>query len=61
MKWIERIKLQLRANKYRYKDDIGGVDFILQTIKEGQTVLDIGAHKGGYLSPKSRRVSGETK
>ena len=49
MKWIERIKLQLRANKYRYKDDIGGVDFILQTIKEGQTVLDIGAHKGGYL------------
>lgn len=49
MKWIERIKLQLRANKYKYKDDIGGVDFISKTIKEGQTVLDIGAHKGGYL------------
>ena len=49
MKWIERIKLQLRANKYKNKDDIGGVDFLFKTIKEGQTVLDIGAHKGGYL------------
>jgi FkbM family methyltransferase len=49
MKWIERLRLQLRANKYKHKDDIGGVDFLIKTIKDGQTVLDIGAHKGGYL------------
>lgn len=49
MKIIERIKLRFRANKYKYKDDIGGVAFINSVIKEGQTVLDIGAHKAGYL------------
>jgi FkbM family methyltransferase len=49
MKWIENFKLKLRANKYKNKDDIGGVNYLFQTIKEGQTVLDIGAHKAGYL------------
>jgi FkbM family methyltransferase len=49
MKWIEQNKLKLRANKYKNKDDIGGVNFILSAIQKGQTVLDIGAHKGGYL------------
>jgi FkbM family methyltransferase len=49
MKWIENFKLKLRANKYKNKDDIGGVDYLFKTIKPGQTVLDIGAHKGGYL------------
>jgi len=49
MKFIELLKLQLRAKKYKNKDDIGGVDFLFKTIKKGQTVLDIGAHKGGYL------------
>jgi FkbM family methyltransferase len=49
MKWIENLKLKLRANKYKNKDDIGGVDYLFKTIKPGQTVLDIGAHKGGYL------------
>jgi FkbM family methyltransferase len=49
MKWIENFKLKLRANKYKNKDDVGGVDYLFKTIKPGQTVLDIGAHKGGYL------------
>jgi FkbM family methyltransferase len=49
MKWLEKYKLRLRANKYKTKDDIGGVAYLYQTIKPGQTVLDIGAHKGGYL------------
>jgi len=49
MKWIEQFKLKLRASKYKNKDDIGGVDYLFKTIKQGQTVLDIGAHKGGYL------------
>jgi FkbM family methyltransferase len=49
MKFIELLKLKLRANKYRYKDDIGGVEFLFKTIKQGQTAIDIGAHKAGYL------------
>lgn len=49
MKLIESIKLRHRANKYKNKDDIGGIAYINSEIKEGQTVLDIGAHKAGYL------------
>ncbi len=49
MKLIESIKLKLRANKYKNKDDKGGIAYINSAIKEGQTVLDIGAHKAGYL------------
>ncbi len=45
MKWIEHTRLKLRSNKYKNKDDVGGVSFISKTIKEGQT----GAHKAGYL------------
>lgn len=50
MGWIiERIKVRLRANKYKTKTDVGGVKYMHQCISEGQTVFDIGAHKGGYL------------
>jgi len=48
MNFIEKLKLHLRAKKYETKYDIGGVAFMKSTIKKGQTVLDIGAHKGGY-------------
>lgn len=61
MKWIELIKLQLRAKKYRTKDDIGGVDFILSAINKGDTVLDIGAHKGGYLYLMLKQVGNQGK
>ena len=49
MKLIEHLKLYWRANKYRTKNDIGGIAYINATIKPGQTALDIGAHKAGYL------------
>ena len=49
MKWMEGIILKLRSNKYAKTDDIVGVNFIKQSIKKGQTAIDIGAHKGGYL------------
>jgi FkbM family methyltransferase len=49
MKLIESIKLRHRANKYKNKDDIGGIAYINSTIQKNQTVLDIGAHKAGYL------------
>jgi len=59
MKLIERIKLQSRANKYKNKDDIGGIAFINSTIKKGHTVLDIGAHKAGYLYYIRKQVGNE--
>ncbi len=49
MKLIEKIKLKLRANKYKNKADKGGIAYIQSAIKKGDTVLDIGAHKAGYL------------
>jgi len=49
MNWLEKIKLKLRASKYKNRDDKGGIAYILDAVKKGNTVLDIGAHKGGYL------------
>lgn len=49
MKLIESIKLRHRANRYKNKYDRGGIAYIHTAIKKGQTVLDIGAHKAGYL------------
>jgi FkbM family methyltransferase len=49
MKMIEQFKLSYRANKYKNKHDKGGIKYMLRSIKSGQTVFDIGAHKGGYL------------
>ncbi len=48
-KAVEKIRLRLRAEKYRNKEDKGGIDYILHTVKKGDIVFDIGAHKGGYL------------
>ncbi|MES2006090.1 MAG: FkbM family methyltransferase [Bacteroidota bacterium] len=46
---IERIRLQHRAEKYRTREDRGGIAYIQRSIKEGAVVFDIGAHKAGYL------------
>lgn len=46
---IEKKRLQYRAGKYRYKEDRGGIAYILDTVTENNIVFDIGAHKAGYL------------
>lgn len=56
MKLLEKINLLYRAYKYKYKDDRGGIDYITKNIQNGQTVIDIGAHKGGYLYFMAQRV-----
>jgi FkbM family methyltransferase len=48
MGFLEHIKLLHRAYKYRYVDDKYEIAFLLQHLREGDTVFDIGAHKGGY-------------
>lgn len=49
MKFIEDIKLRYRANSYKNKKDTGGIAYVISSVKPGDTVLDIGAHKAGYL------------
>lgn len=49
IKFIEKIKLIHRANKYKVTKDKGGIAYINDAIQKGQTVLDIGAHKAAYL------------
>lgn len=46
---LEKIKLQQRAEKYQYKEDRGGIAYIRRSVKKGDIVFDIGAHKAGYL------------
>ena len=46
---FSKTKFLYRAYKYRYKDDIGELKYIVNAIKAGDFALDIGAHKGGYL------------
>jgi FkbM family methyltransferase len=46
---LEKIKLQHRAEKYQFKEDRGGIEYIRRNVRRGDTVFDIGAHKAGYL------------
>lgn len=45
---VEYCKLLYRAWKYRLVDNPKEISYLLHTIKRGATVLDVGAHKGGY-------------
>ncbi|MGF1583756.1 MAG: FkbM family methyltransferase [Bacteroidales bacterium] len=45
---FEKIKLRKRADRYRNKLDKGEIQYLLSAIANGQTVMDIGAHKAGY-------------
>jgi FkbM family methyltransferase len=48
MKIIEQIKLLHRVYKYS-KSDVGEFAYLKNSIKKGEIVFDIGAHKAGYL------------
>jgi len=61
MKLIENIKLRYRAHKYKTKNDPGGIDYILSSVLSNQTVLDIGAHKAGYLYFLRKKVGHDGK
>jgi FkbM family methyltransferase len=49
MNFLEKIKLRHRALKYKNRDDKGGISYINNSVKKGDTIFDIGAHKAGYL------------
>lgn len=61
MKVLEKIKLAYCVYRIRTKHDIGGIKYISDNIKRGQQVLDIGAHKGGYLYSMLKNIGSEGK
>ncbi len=46
---FSKTKFLYRAYKYRFRDDVDELKYIMQSIKKGDLALDVGAHKGGYL------------
>lgn len=51
-----KIKYLYRAWKYRYLNDRAELSYLTQNVHYGDSVLDIGAHKGGYLYWLSKSV-----
>lgn len=47
---MDKFRLWYRTFRYQYKNDIGGMNFIKNSLKSGDTAFDIGAHKGAYLN-----------
>lgn len=55
---INRIAFLYRAYRYRYRIDPMEIRYILANLNPGDTAVDIGCHKGGYLYWMQRRVGG---
>lgn len=46
----ENFKIWIRTFRYQKKHDIGGMNFIIESLRPGDTAFDVGAHKGAYLN-----------
>lgn len=53
---IKKLKFVYRAYRFRYKIDPSEIAYILKHVKAGDTAVDIGSHKGGYLYWLLQRV-----
>lgn len=58
---MKKLKYLFRAFRYRYKLDVPEIQFLLQKLQPGDTCLDIGSHKGGYLYWMQKRVGEQGK
>ena len=56
MNVFERAHAVHRFLRYRFKDDRHEMSFVRDHVAEGQTVIDIGAHKGAYTYWLSKAV-----
>lgn len=46
---IEQLKYSYRAFRFRYKLDQQEINYLIRQLNPGDSAVDIGAHKGGYL------------
>jgi FkbM family methyltransferase len=53
---IEQLKYWYRAMRYRFRVDPVEISYIIQQLEKGDTAVDIGCHKGGYLYWMERSV-----
>ena len=53
---IQKLRLIQRAHRYRTRHDPAELEAIRRSLRPGDTVLDIGAHKGAYTYWMSRWV-----
>jgi len=53
---IQKLRLIQRAHRYRTRHDPAELEAIMRSLSAGNTVLDIGAHKGAYTYWMSRWV-----
>jgi len=56
-----KAKFIYRAYRYRYHIDKQEIAYLLDSVKPGETIADIGAHKGGYLYWFQKRVGAKGK
>jgi FkbM family methyltransferase len=56
MTLLEILRLRYRAWRYRYQLDRAEISFLLGHLRAGESVLDIGAHKGAYAYWMCRAV-----
>jgi|GEM_PF-148553 len=53
---LSRLSYLYRAWRYRFRVDPAEIHYLLSTLRPGDTAVDIGCHKGGYLYWMRRRV-----
>ena len=53
---LQKIKYLYRANKYRHASDSEEINYLIKHVFKGETVMDIGCHKGAYLHWLHQRV-----
>lgn len=55
---VQKIKMFVRAWHYRRHENPNEIAFILQNTKKGDTAIDIGANKGGFLYWMIKKADG---
>ena len=46
---VKRLRYLWRAFRYRFRQTPDEIEFLSRTIRAGDTVVDVGCHKGGFL------------
>lgn len=61
MKIIQKLRLSYRAKQYLKKENPAGIKYLLDNVGAGDTVFEIGAHKGAHLYFIMQKLGGTGK